>query len=429
MSRIYSDIMGSSKSEKGAVLVTVAVLLIVFLAFTAMAIDVSHLYVVKNELQNAADAGALAGARRLINTDGSINLSANQYAYDAALANKSEGIAVEVDWTSGSNEGDVQRGHWSFGSRTFTPNANENQLDFWNVESSVLDQNTNFINAVRVRTRRQDTQAASVFARVLGFVGFNVSAEAVAYLGFAGTIEPYELDQPIAICKQSLTDADGKVDCNMGRMSNSGSDSATHNTAAWTNFTLSCDTATNPTVLPLVCRESGSNPISIPFGSSIGSTGGELDKISASIRSCFGPTTRTDPWELVLPVIDCPRNNPGKCSKVLGAVKVNVVWVADKDVKDNNLVQREKDFQDEGFPPSRMGDWECNADCSANTYPRSCCWDDFVSHFNLKNVDGADATYQKKAIYFLPSCTPVEPRGVSGGQNFGIQALIPVLVN
>jgi hypothetical protein len=38
MSRIYSDIMGSSKSEKGAVLVTVAVLLIVFLAFTAMAI-------------------------------------------------------------------------------------------------------------------------------------------------------------------------------------------------------------------------------------------------------------------------------------------------------------------------------------------------------------------------------------------------------
>ena len=28
----------------------------------ALAIDVNHLYVVKNELQNAADSGALAGA-------------------------------------------------------------------------------------------------------------------------------------------------------------------------------------------------------------------------------------------------------------------------------------------------------------------------------------------------------------------------------
>jgi hypothetical protein len=46
----------------------------------------------------------------------------------------------------------------------------------------------------------------------------------------------------------------------------------------------------------------------------------------------------------------------------------------------------------------------------------------------LKNVDGSQAPYDKKSIYFLPDCTPHELTGVSGGYNFGILAKIPVLV-
>jgi hypothetical protein len=55
-------------------------------------------------------------------------------------------------------------------------------------------------------------------------------------------------------------------------------------------------------------------------------------------------------------------------------------------------------------------------------------WDDFVERFNLQNVDGSPAPYQKKAIYFLPDCLYHEPVGVTGGDNFGILAKIPVLV-
>ena len=40
-------------------------MLIVLLSFVALAIDVGYMVVVKNELQNVADAGALAGARQL----------------------------------------------------------------------------------------------------------------------------------------------------------------------------------------------------------------------------------------------------------------------------------------------------------------------------------------------------------------------------
>lgn len=411
-------------NQAGAVLVYVVLIMIIFLAFTALAVDIAHLYVVKNELQNAADAGALAGARRLFNLDGSINVLANDYAYDAAVANMSEGVAVDVNYTrgTGSNGGDIQRGHWSFGTRTFTANSAGTQKEnWWRIPTSSLDSDPGFINAVKVTTRRETPQATSFFARVLGFMGFTVSAEAVAYIGFAGSILPEELDQPIAICKQSVTDANGNdIDCNIGRMSNSGSNAATHNTSAWTNYTLDCTTANKTNVVPLVCREPGSNPWTIPFGASIGSTGGEIDPISSAVRSCFNPKNRTDPWDLVLPVIDCPNNNPGNCSQVLGAIKLSVVWVSDRDA------DTDKEFEKEDFPPARMGDWVCPSSCAGS---RVCCWQNFVSYFNLKNVDGAPAVYAKRSIYFRPSCSRAEPRGISGGKNFGILAKIPVLVN
>ncbi len=47
--------------QRGAIAVLVAVTLAMLLGFTALAIDVGYLFVVRNELQNAADAAALAG--------------------------------------------------------------------------------------------------------------------------------------------------------------------------------------------------------------------------------------------------------------------------------------------------------------------------------------------------------------------------------
>jgi Flp pilus assembly protein TadG len=53
-------------SEGGAVLVTVAVSLTVMFGVAALAIDLGRLYVLRTQLQNAADAAALAGAFSLI---------------------------------------------------------------------------------------------------------------------------------------------------------------------------------------------------------------------------------------------------------------------------------------------------------------------------------------------------------------------------
>ena len=53
-------------NQDGAVALIVGICLVMFVAFSALAIDIGHLYVVRNELQNAADTGALAGARFLL---------------------------------------------------------------------------------------------------------------------------------------------------------------------------------------------------------------------------------------------------------------------------------------------------------------------------------------------------------------------------
>ena len=50
------------KNSRGGVLVLVVFLLVVFIGIAALAIDIGFLSTTKNELQNVADAAALAGA-------------------------------------------------------------------------------------------------------------------------------------------------------------------------------------------------------------------------------------------------------------------------------------------------------------------------------------------------------------------------------
>src|SRR5919205_2421876 len=51
--------------ERGSVLAMSALGMLAFLLATGMAVDLGHFYLVKSELQNAADAAALAGASGL----------------------------------------------------------------------------------------------------------------------------------------------------------------------------------------------------------------------------------------------------------------------------------------------------------------------------------------------------------------------------
>ena len=51
------------RDEGGAITVMTIIMMVAFLGILAVVIDLGHLHTVQNELRNAADAAALAGAR------------------------------------------------------------------------------------------------------------------------------------------------------------------------------------------------------------------------------------------------------------------------------------------------------------------------------------------------------------------------------
>ena len=419
------------QKQDGATAIVLAVVLFLLLACGAVAVDIGNLCLRKAELQNAADAGALAGARALYDeNNGTINVGCNQIGHDAAEANKSQNVSVEVNW-SGGNAGDVQRGHWRFADSSFTANDSTDLVDLWDVTSEELDNNLNFINAVKVTARREAAPIASFFAKIFGFNSFQMSCDAVAYLGFAGTLQPTEADQPVAICKQALQNQSLEYTCSIGRMLNSGSDAATHNSAGWTNFSQPCETANANEMRSLICNSG--NPEPVEYGDGIGATGGVQDNVFRRLRDCWLASDSSpnpidglpnDPWPLTLPVIDCPGNNVSNCATLVGAVEVLVVFMSPEGgTPDVNDAPYEMNF--EGNPSWTFSGIDENSDGTIDGQDR---WIDFVEHFNMQNVDGSPAPYAKKSIYFLPDCTYHEPAGLSGGENFGILAKIPVLV-
>ena len=411
-------------NQDGAVAALVAVCLIIFVAFTALAIDIGHLYVVRNELQNAADAGALAGARMLLNEDGSIRTvptNAITAARGALTANKSEKLDVEEEL--------IERGHWSFTNKAFTPNSSP-QADITNLIGAGFavadDPKSGLINAVHVVTKRETNKAASYFAFIFGNTdGFTLKTEAVAYIGFEGTMPPKGFDQPIAICYESI-----KEDwCNIGRMINSGNDPSTSNTAAWTNFMQPCDnsggnTANGPTVNPLICANG--NPNAVTFMIGMGTTNGMDNNVMANMKTCWWNKSAhgTKAWPITLPIVSCPDNSISNCAIVLGAVRVNVLWI-----NDNNDRLEDSGVPNSFYPTTIAGISGYGAWTSPDSARAIPSWDSFTSHFHLRNQTGASAEYGNKAIYFLPECEILDRAGTTGGVFSNVLAKYPVLVN
>lgn len=74
--------------QRGAIALMTALLLIfVLLPFTGLVLDLGHLYIAKSELQNAADAAALAGAKELNHTSGGVTAAVNKAIETAAAHN------------------------------------------------------------------------------------------------------------------------------------------------------------------------------------------------------------------------------------------------------------------------------------------------------------------------------------------------------
>lgn len=423
---------GSPRRQGGVSIVLVTIALFMLLAFTALSVDGGNLFVARNELHNASDAGALAGARFLYVEDGSrvndgiepydgVNYkSANAWATEAAQSNDSQNDTVEVL--------SVRRGHWSFGSRTFTPDDSWEPVDLFSkttAELDTYDPYEPFINAIEVVTAREQTPVEAFFGRVLGFEGYEASARSVAYIGFAGKLRPEDVDQPIAMCQEAITDGD-EYSCDVGRFIPEGDQ-----TGGWTNFEHDDSGATSASELKeLICGDG--NPDEMRFGEDIATNNGQVQAAFQALYECWEEETDKERlWNLTLPVVDC-QDGIAPSNPLVGAVNLNIAWMVDKDNKidDDAPWQMEEPPEDsDGVSP---GTWS-NSDPDGVTR-----WDDFVTAMNLRDSDGdlakwssdpKESGWRQKSIYFLPSCSYHEPKGQTGGENFGILAKIPVLVD
>lgn len=304
----------------------------------------------------------------------------------------------------------------------------------------------------------------SFFARIFGYESFDLEAEAVAYIGFAGTMYPDEVDQPIAFCRRSIVDAtSGLYTCVTGRMSTSSTSNDEFNSTAWTNFTQDldkCDSADADEIKDIlgVC---GGNNTTITLGDPIGTMGGVADVGLAYFDTCWRQAGLsndiygfpTEPWYMTLPVIDCEDlKNPNGCLKIVGVVEVALLWHSTDEIKADGPQKTYRFPTEMAYPGASKPAWSRIA-AVAGTLPDggggflpACpecedvsskenkieCWKNFAMYFNLidqnDTVDGF-ADYKKKSLYFLPDCTAHEPTGLTGGENFGVLAKIPVLVD
>ncbi|MEO7862637.1 MAG: pilus assembly protein TadG-related protein [Nitrospirales bacterium] len=180
-----------TKDTRGAVAVTVAIMLVVLLSFGALALDISNATIARNELQNVADAAALAGARQLgvIYAALPTGTPYTTYTYsspgvvEAAVTGVASANPARELASISINPGDIVIGVWNSAPRTLTPGT---------------------VGATGVQvTARRDAGAngpvATWLAGVMGINSMSVVATATAALTGTGILLPGEANAPFGL--------------------------------------------------------------------------------------------------------------------------------------------------------------------------------------------------------------------------------------
>ncbi|MHB8066372.1 MAG: pilus assembly protein TadG-related protein [Desulfobaccales bacterium] len=193
--------------ERGSITPILALALVAVVGAMAVSIDLGQLFLVKNDIQNVADAAALAGAKKLLQ--------------DKLPAGAPDGIPEVYCDEAIQAAIDVANKNFSFGSDTpIKITAANVTIGKWNLSTKQFDRtgcsaDPILVNAVQVtvnRTGDENPQVSTFFGSVLGvgdkpkddleYAGptkLSVAASSVALLGLAGTSA---IDLPFAVPKQ-----------------------------------------------------------------------------------------------------------------------------------------------------------------------------------------------------------------------------------
>jgi Flp pilus assembly protein TadG len=193
-------------NQRGAMAVTAAVWLVVFLAITALAFDIGHLFIVRNELQNGADAAALAGANCLNKTAAGsdcTNVPAPAINWAIASTKATSSIGFNKSDGTGLINGAVQTGYWNVNGGTALQPTTFSPLGPCTIVAGTMTTACHKPAVMVTLSRASGSNGGPVRSLVAAMLGGNaipVSARAVAVLSSPGSVLKASLI-PMAINK------------------------------------------------------------------------------------------------------------------------------------------------------------------------------------------------------------------------------------
>lgn len=195
------------KGAEGSVAVMAALGMMAFLGMASLAVDLGQLYTVRNEIQNSADAAALAAAGNLIKDQGGEAVRDSAAATEAARTvaqRQSELLGLPAVPVEDRTDLTILFGEW---------NLNASPATAWTEIGTSCGSYSN-ANAVQVTLRRASGltygPVANLFASILSFSTSNVQATAIAYLGYTTSAGTGTVEVPVAVPSSVLTAANAQ---------------------------------------------------------------------------------------------------------------------------------------------------------------------------------------------------------------------------
>lgn len=154
-------------NQQGSVAVITAAGLLMLLGMAGLALDLGHLYVVKSELQRAADAGARAGAAALFFPATSSPPQCSQATTAGATIARANPVDKDTPVIN-----HIQTGRWNWTASTFTQGCSSGS--------------STFTNAVSITVSKADVSLALM--GIFGLGPVTLTANSTAVMDFVGRV-------------------------------------------------------------------------------------------------------------------------------------------------------------------------------------------------------------------------------------------------
>lgn len=188
----------SSNKQNGSTIVTASIWLVVLVGLTALAVDVGRLMVIRNELQNAADAAALAGANcldRATAASGTDCTSTFSSTLNWTIASTKAKNSVGLNKSDNASlvDGVVETGYWNVNGGTAIQPTTLSPLGPCTMSGGVMVTACDK-PAVRVTVSRATGSnggpVSALVSTMFGGAKIPISASAVAVLSSPGQVLP-----------------------------------------------------------------------------------------------------------------------------------------------------------------------------------------------------------------------------------------------